>query len=119
MALPSPPAPCFTSVFSAPETGTFASQKHYKVQDPMASLPKSSLLEPTSSTSAHSRQAPRSPEQTGLPFLFLVELVSKVLFLRGQVRLLELSSHLKLSTSVIDPLIAFMRTEKLCEAVRR
>ena len=85
----------------------------------MSSLLKSSLLEPSTLTSAHARQAPRSPEQTGLPFLFLVELVSKVLFLRGQVRLLELSSHLKLSTSVIDPLIAFMRTEKLCEAVRR
>src|SRR5205823_9512730 len=29
--------------------------------------------------------APRTPEETGLPFLFLVELVAKVLFLRGQV----------------------------------
>jgi len=85
----------------------------------MSSLLKSSTLEPVSLSSNPSRQAPRSPEQTGLPFLFLVELVSKVLFLRGQVRLLELSSHLKLANSVLDPLVAFMRAEKLCEAVRR
>ncbi|MDB5764983.1 MAG: ATPase [Herminiimonas sp.] len=63
--------------------------------------------------------AARTPEETGLPFLFLVELVSKVLFLRGQVRLSELSTYLKLPISVLDPVIAFMRSEKLCEAIRR
>lgn len=63
--------------------------------------------------------SPRTPEQTGLPFLFLVELVCKILFLRGQIRLLDLASHLKLSASVLDPVIAFMRTEKLCEVTRR
>lgn len=85
----------------------------------MSSLLKSPALEPATLSLAQSKQVPRSPEQTGLPFLFLIELVSKVLFLRGQVRLLELSSHLKLANSVLDPLIAFMRAEKLCEAVRR
>ena len=64
-------------------------------------------------------RAPRTPEETGLPFLFLVELVTKVLFLRGQVRLVELSAHLKLTVSVLDPLIVFMRAEKLCEVARR
>lgn len=64
-------------------------------------------------------RAPRTPEETGLPFLFLVELVAKVLFLRGQVRLTELSAHLKLTVSVLDPLIVFMRAEKLCEVTRR
>lgn len=64
-------------------------------------------------------RAPRTVEETGLPFLFFVELVSKVLFLRGQIRLLELSSHLKLSASILDPVIAFMRAEKLCEVARR
>lgn len=64
-------------------------------------------------------QASRSPEQTGLPFLFLVELISKVMFLRGQIRLLDLAYHLKLGASVLDPVIVFMRAEKLCEVARR
>jgi energy-coupling factor transporter ATP-binding protein EcfA2 len=63
--------------------------------------------------------APRTIDETGLPFLFLVELVTKVLFLRGQVRLTELSAHVKLTVSVLDPVIAFMRAEKFCEVSRR
>lgn len=61
---------------------------------------------------------PRTIHETGLPFLFLAELAVKILFLRGLVRLVELSSHMKLSVSVIDPMIAFLRAEKLCEASR-
>lgn len=63
-------------------------------------------------------RAPRSVEETGLPFLFLVELVVKVLFLRGQLRLVELSAHLKLTVNALDPVIGFVRTEKLCEVTR-
>ncbi|MBZ2208547.1 ATP-binding protein [Massilia sp. R798] len=61
---------------------------------------------------------PRTVNETGLPFIFLVELAVKVLFLRGLVRLVELASHMKLSVSVLDPMMAFMRTEKLCEVTR-
>jgi hypothetical protein len=63
-------------------------------------------------------RAPRTVEETGLPFLFLAELLSKVLAQRGQLRLAELAGHTKLNVSVIDPLIAFLRTEKLCEVAR-
>jgi hypothetical protein len=63
-------------------------------------------------------RAPRTVEDTGLPFLFLAELIAKVLHQRGQLRLPELAAHLKLTVSVIDPLIAFLRTERLCEVVR-
>ena len=63
-------------------------------------------------------RAPRSIEETGLPFLFLTELVAKVLFQRGQVRLPELASHLKLSISAITPLVTFLKTEKLVEVTR-
>ncbi|MDN4055908.1 ATP-binding protein [Massilia sp. YIM B02763] len=63
-------------------------------------------------------RAPRTVEDTGLPFLFLVELVAKVLHRRGQLRLPELASHLKLGVGVIDPLITFLRAEKLCEVAR-
>ena len=63
-------------------------------------------------------RAPRTVEETGLPFLFLVELAVKVLFLRGQLRLVELAGHLKLTISVLDRVISFMRAEKLCDVSR-
>ena len=63
--------------------------------------------------------APRSLEETGLAFLSLVELLTKVLFLRGQLRLIELSAHIRLPASVVEKLLGFMRTERLCEVVRR
>lgn len=63
-------------------------------------------------------RAPRTVADTGLPFLFLAELIAKVLHQRGQLRLPELAAHLKLNVSVIDPLIVFLRAEKLCEVVR-
>jgi hypothetical protein len=63
-------------------------------------------------------RAPRTVEETGLPFLFLAELVAKVLHQRGQLRLPELAAHLKLGVGVLDPLIGFLRAEKLCEVAR-
>lgn len=71
-----------------------------------------SLLAPSNA------RAPRTVEDTGLPFLFLAELLGKVLFQRGQLRLPELAAYLKLNLSVIDPLITFLRTEKLVEVAR-
>ena len=62
---------------------------------------------------------PRTVEDTGLDFLFLVELVAKVLFVRGQISLAELSAHLRLPATVLETLLAFMRTERLCEVARR
>ena len=63
--------------------------------------------------------APRSVQETGLPTLFLVELVAKILYQRGQLRVSELSAHSKLPVSVLDTLVAFLRAEKLCEVSRR
>lgn len=60
----------------------------------------------------------RTVEESGLGFLFLVELVTKTLFLRGQLRLAELSEQLKLMVGVLEPLLAFMRSERLCEVSR-
>src|SRR5689334_2717730 len=61
---------------------------------------------------------PRTVADTGLPFLFLVELAVKTLFLGGLLRMTELAGRMKLSTSVIDPVIVYMRTERLCETSR-
>ena len=64
-------------------------------------------------------QVPRTPEETGLRFLFLVELIAKVLFVRGQLRLTEMSNHLRLPVTVVDAMMAFMRAERLCEVTKR
>ena len=64
-------------------------------------------------------RAPRTLEETGLPVLFLAELAAKILFVRGQMRLTELSQQTRLPAIVLDSLLAFMRAERLCEVVRR
>jgi hypothetical protein len=68
---------------------------------------------------AHLPPSPRTIEDTGLEFLFLIELVCKVLFVRGEISLAELASHVKLPATVVEKLIAFMRAEHLCEVTRR
>lgn len=61
---------------------------------------------------------PSSVEATGLGFQFLIELVTKELFLRGQMRLVDLLNNLKLPLAVLEPLLSFMRKERMCEATR-
>lgn len=80
--------------------------------------PSSAQVIPFDEPTAFPR-APRTIEETGLPLLFLVELASKLLFVRGQLRLTELSHQLRLPASVLEGLLAFMRAERLCEVVRR
>ena len=62
---------------------------------------------------------PRTVEDTGLHVQFLVELTAKILFLRGRLRLTELAHHLKLPATVVDVVLNFMRTERMCEVARR
>jgi len=64
-------------------------------------------------------RAPRTLDETGLPLLFLVELATKLLFVRGQMRLTELSQQLRLPAIVLESLLAFMRAERICEVMRR
>jgi DNA-binding PadR family transcriptional regulator len=71
-----------------------------------------------SSTTVAAPRPARTVDETGLNFLFLVELLTKTLFLRGQLSLAELADHLKLAVGVLEPLLAFMRTERLCEISR-
>jgi len=63
--------------------------------------------------------APRSVEDTGLNFSFLVDLVLKIFFQGGQLRLTELSNRIKLPVGALEPLIVFLRAERLCEVFRR
>lgn len=63
--------------------------------------------------------APHTPDETGLSFSFLLELVVKTLFVRGELRLIELIKLIGLSAGVLTPVLGFIRTEKLCEVTRR
>lgn len=58
---------------------------------------------------------PTGIEDSGLPFSFLVELTLKTLFHGGRLRLWAMSEQLKLPVTVIEPLLEFMRSERLCE----
>lgn len=64
-------------------------------------------------------QALRDIGDTGLPFLFLVELTLKTIFNGGQLRLWDLKERLKLPVAIIEPIISFMRSERLCEVQQR
>jgi len=60
-------------------------------------------------------RAPRDLGRLGLPHNFLVDLIGKVLFLQGRLRLLELSAALKLPPSVLAEVLKFMRGERYVE----
>ncbi|MBK4733812.1 P-loop NTPase family protein [Noviherbaspirillum pedocola] len=74
--------------------------------------------DPPPSEATTRMRSPRTIEETGLPFLFMLELIAKILFLRGQIRLSEMASHLCLPSTVLNGVVDFMRTEKLVEALR-
>ncbi|MGH8772716.1 MAG: hypothetical protein ACREV2_16310, partial [Burkholderiales bacterium] len=63
--------------------------------------------------------APRTLEETGLNLLFLVELVAKTFYFSGQLSLKELAERIKLNISVLEPVLYFMRGQKLCEVLSR
>lgn len=61
---------------------------------------------------------PQRIEDTGLGMSFLVELLAKILYVRGGLRLPDLAAQAKLPPGVLDALLAFMRSERLCEMAR-
>ena len=68
----------------------------------------------------HSRMPtqPLNIGDTGLSIQFLVELLVKMLFVRGQMRLVDLIAVSRLPLAVIEPVLIFIRTERMCEVVR-
>ncbi|WP_231480708.1 ATP-binding protein [Thiomonas sp. FB-Cd] len=63
--------------------------------------------------------AVRRVQDTGVSEALLLELMVKVLYLRGQMRLPELSAHVCLPATVLEALLGFLRSERLCEMSRR
>lgn len=74
---------------------------------------------PVNETRHLARPAPRTLAEAELPFQFVMELVAKVLFQRGHLNLTQLSTHVKLPSGLIEPILQFMRSEMLCELGRR
>lgn len=75
---------------------------------PIALQPRASILP----------AQPQRIEDAGLGMSFLVELLAKILYVRGGLRLPELAAQAKLPPGVLDPLLVFMRSERLCEMAR-
>lgn len=61
---------------------------------------------------------PRSLEDAGISDQLLIELVAKVLYLRGNMSLIDLAHHLRLLAVIVEGVCEFMRTEKMLELLR-
>jgi hypothetical protein len=64
---------------------------------------------------AYAPRMPRTVEDTGLPFLFLAQLVCKTFFHAGPQRLADLSARAKLPPAVLETIVEFLRRERMCE----
>ena len=49
----------------------------------------------------------------------LIELVAKIIYLRGSLSLIELAQQLRLSAMIVERICEFMRTERMVELLRR
>jgi hypothetical protein len=63
--------------------------------------------------------APRTVHETGLSFSFLVELIARILFQGGQLRLVDLARQSRLSAGILENVLGFLRAERLCEVAQR
>lgn len=84
----------------------------------MSKREDSEVLEKMSNMASDRENLPKAPQnldETGISPFFLVELLCKILYLNGQLCLAELTGHTRLSIGVLEPLLGFMRAERLCE----
>ena len=58
---------------------------------------------------------PQETQETGIRRGLLEDLALKILYLNGEMSLIELSDHLCLSPGVVDEIFQFFRKEQLCE----
>lgn len=63
--------------------------------------------------------APRSVEEAGLDDQLLVELVAKILYLRGSMPLIALAQQVRLPATIVETICEFMRASRLVEMLRR
>jgi MoxR-like ATPase len=58
---------------------------------------------------------PQETQETGIRRGLLEDLALKILYLNGEMSLIELSQHICLSPGVVDEIFQFFRKEQLCE----
>src|SRR5258708_23618669 len=58
---------------------------------------------------------PHQVERTGIRRGLLEDLALKILYLNGEMTLIQLSDHLCLSLGVVEEIFQFFRKERLCE----
>src|ERR1700730_12366629 len=58
---------------------------------------------------------PRQLRRTGIRKSVLADLALKILYLHGEMSLIELANHICLSTGVVEEIFQFLRKEQLCE----
>src|SRR5205814_6859630 len=58
---------------------------------------------------------PNRIERTGIRRGLLEDLALKILYLNGEMTLIELSNHLCLSLGIVEEIFQFFRKERLCE----
>jgi MoxR-like ATPase len=58
---------------------------------------------------------PRQLRRTGIRKGVLADLALKILYLHGEMSLIELSDHICLGTGVVEEIFQFLRKEQLCE----
>lgn len=73
----------------------------------------------SASGSATPPTAPRTVEEAGLDEQMLVELVGKILYLRGNMPLIALAQQVRLPATIVEGICEFMRTSRLVEMLRR
>lgn len=67
-------------------------------------------------------EPPSSPHRladTGLDEQMVVELVSKVFYLRGNLRLIDLVQHVRLPSGLLEETLRFLRSERIIDLLRR
>lgn len=63
----------------------------------------------------HYPKVPQTLDEAGISAFFLVELLSKILYLNGQMSMAKLAAHTRLTFGVLETVLQFMRGEKVCE----
>lgn len=69
-------------------------------------------------TNAFQPAAPRRLSDLGFDAQVLVELIAKVLYLRGNLSLLDMAQHLRLPAAIVEEMYAFLRTERVVKLMR-
>ena len=79
-------------------------QNSEQIQEALPDAPTSATRLPTLPPAS-----PRQLSETGLAEQTLVELIAKLLYLRGRLRLIEVAQHLRLPTTIVEEMLGFLR----------